>query len=333
MNNIYPIKIQSTINDNILGIGWDPTNYCNFKCRYCFENSNAATHSSPKDLNKIVDNFDHLMSHYEQVFGKNKFQFFVAGGEPTLWKDLAEFIKRIKMNHDVYFSLISNGSRTIRWWKENAHLIDNAHLTHHLDQGNVEHITEVADILHEAGSKTTVKVLMDKLYWNQGLLDIEYMKQMSEHDWFIMSERVIKDPLQKYTAEDEAYLKDDMKRMPNAKWFMKNRKLLREDMRRYDSVATLSDGETLKARPGAYYGKKWNNFNGWECDLGIERIYIGWTGEITGTCNAKLYGESQNYNILSTNFVEEFNPSPAPVICKVNGCWCMPETHISKRIL
>lgn len=328
-----PYKIISNKPSNILEIAWDPSNFCNFKCRYCFEGSNAATHKNPQNIDLVVDNFRYLMDYYTNNLGKNKFQYYIAGGEPTLWKDLGVFIEKIKSQHDVYFTLVSNGSRTLRWWEEYANVIDNAHLSHHLAQGNVEHITKVADVLHKNGAKVTVKVLMDPDYWDQGINDVLYMKNNSIHSWFIMASKIVERGAFKspnYTEEQNDYLKKDLKRIPNLKWFWKNRRLLKEEIRLWESKAYLDDGSTINARPGAYLNRGWSNFKDWNCNIGIERVYIGWNGNISGSCQAKLFGLDYYFNILDLNFKANFKPKLTSVICPNNGCWCLPETHVSK---
>lgn len=335
-----PIQIKSNKDSSILEIGWNPTNVCNFKCRYCFPENNTGTHRTPSNLNLIVDNFRHTLDYYKENLGKTKFQFFVAGGEPTLWKELGTFISKIKEKHNVYFTLISNGSRTLRWWKEHAHEIDNAHLTHHLAEGDIEHITKVADILFESGAKTTVKVLMDPLHWDKGIEAVNYMKKNSQYSWFILTEKVIEpdaitnsinSKTLQYTPAQLKYLKRDLKRMPGILWFWKNRQLLKQEIRLHESRALLDNGKKINARPGTYLKDGWNNFKDWKCTIGINRLYIDWTGRLSGACTSKLFELDYYYNILDNDFKEKFAPSLVPTICKYTSCWCSPETHLTKH--
>lgn len=329
-----PVKIVSNKSANVLEIGWDPSNYCNFKCEYCFPGSNAGTHKFSDDLDLVVGNFKHLINFYKENLGKDKVHLSMAGGEPTLWKHLAEFIAKIKQDNNVYFSLISNGSRTLRWWEENAYLIDNAHLTHHVAEGNVTHIIAVADALHERGTKTTVKVLMDPKHWDKAINDIAIMKTHSRNRWFIMTAEVIDntaDPsIPRYSPEQLKYLKRDLKRLPNLLWFWRNRHLIKDELRFFDSTAMLEDGTTMRASPGAYFNRGWNSFKDWDCSIGLDRIYMNWTGNITGACNAKLFGLDTYFNITSPNFTLEFNPPLTSTKCPNTACWCMPETHLTK---
>jgi MoaA/NifB/PqqE/SkfB family radical SAM enzyme len=331
---MQPIKIVSTQSSNVLSIRWDPTNVCNYKCRYCFPGSNAGTYRAPNNLDLIIKNFKFLLSQYEKKLAKTKFQIYLAGGEPTLWKDLGIFLEEIKKEHNVYCTLISNGSRTIRWWNDYATTIDNAHLTLHLAEGDVAHIIKVADLLYAAGAKVTVKVLMDPLHWDKGVEYIEKMKTESTHPWFIQVEKVIEQTADRnipvYTDDQMKYIKRGIKRIPSVYWFWKNRSLLKEELRIWESKATLDTGKVLWARPGTYINNNWNSFENWQCSIGSENIYIGYTGDIKGACNTKLYNLNYYYNILDKQFTEQFNPVASPITCLNSKCWCSPENHISK---
>jgi organic radical activating enzyme len=270
-----------------------------------------------------------MLDEYTRKLGKTKFRLTVAGGEPTLWKDLEKFISLVKEKHNVYFTIASNGSRTIRWWEEYGQTLDNAHLSHHLDQGNVEHITNVADILYSKNVKTTVKILMDPKLWDQGISDIEYMKTNSKHPWFIQTARVIGAD-KEYTPEQIDALNTDLKRMPDFKWFWRNRRLLKAEIKLYDSIVTTDTGENINARPGLYINNDWNNFLNWQCSVGLDRLYISWKGNLAGACGSKLFGLDDYFNILSEDFKQSFVVNPIPTTCVFARCDCMPDNHITK---
>lgn len=339
-----PIKIVSTQKPNILEIIWNPNNVCNYKCEYCWPGSNTGEYKSPKDLDLIIKNFNHLINEYKTNLGKTKVHIKMAGGEPTLWKDLDIFIRKIKENNDVYFSLISNGSRTLRWWKENGDLIDNAHLTYHIAQADPDHMIAVADTLFEFDKKVTVKVLMDRKHWQKGLDVIEYMKKTSKHKWMIMAGEVTEPEVVKIadikvidandvqlTKEQKGFLKNSLKRFPSLSWLWKNRKLIfGGQIRFYESIAYFENGKKLNAKANTYINNNWNGFEGWSCNIGLESVYIHWDGEIKGSCNQIIYGLDYAFNILDEDFVSKFKPDFKPSICSKKNCFCSPETHISK---
>lgn len=175
---------------------------------------------------------------------------------------------------------------------------------------------------------------MDPLHWDKGVEHIETMKRQSKHPWFIQVEKVIEQTVDAsipmYTTDQMKYIKRSIKRIPSLSWFWKNRSLLKEELKIWDSKAVLDTKKIIWARPGTYINNDWNNFKNWDCDIASENIYIDWTGDIKGACNAKLYNLNYYYNILDNKFTEKFSLDSAPVRCLNNKCWCSPETHISK---
>lgn len=339
-----PIKIISTQKSNILEIRWNPNNVCNYKCEYCFPYNNAGDSLSPKNLDLVIKNFNHLIAKYKEKLGKTKIHLMMAGGEPTLWKDLALFITEIKKENDIYLTLNTNGSRTLRWWKEYGNLIDNAHISYHIAQADPDHMIAVADTLFEFNKKVTVKVLMDRKHWQEGLDVIEYFKKNSKHKWFIMAGEVIEPEVMQIAGikviessdvqlskDQKGFLKNSLKRIPNLLWLWKNRKLVfGGQMRLYESIAHFENGKTMKARSNTYLNNEWSGFEGWSCNIGLDSVYIHWNGEIKGSCQERVYGLDYSFNLLDDDFVEVFDPEFKPSVCTKKNCLCSPETHISK---
>lgn len=330
----YPIKIKTTKSDRDLEIAWDLTNYCNFSCRYCFPGSNAGDFKVTTDLNLLAENFQHLANHYKSNFGRDRIYLKFGGGEPTLWADFGHLLVKLKeQEKNLYIGVVSNGSRTLRWWKEYGHLIDNASLSFHIGDGNIDHHIAVADILFSLGKKVTVGVMMDPDRWDECVHAVEYMKSNSVHSWFIEVKTIMTTPDATivYSEEQKLYLVNELKRMPNVLWFLKNIKLISKGLiKKYASIATLDDGTILKATASGYVSRGWNIFTGWSCDVGFDTVYIKWTGEIQGACSQPLFNLDTKFNILDINFSEKFNPKMISSICKISKCDCLPETHISK---
>ena len=329
----YPIKIKSTQKANTLEITWDLTNLCNFHCRYCFPHANEGNYRVTTNLDLLVNNFTHLAEQYNTKLGKDQIHLKFGGGEPTLYKDFGELILKLKEKNNLYLGVISNGSRTLRWWQEYGHLIDNANLSFHIAEGDVDHHIAVADTLAKLGKKVTVPVLMDPNRWDDCVAAVERMKSTSKEKWFIEVKTVVDVPgvTISYTDEQRQYLMKELKRMPSLFWFIKNIKLLFNGLlRRYQSIATLTDGSTLKASASGYASRGWNQFIGWNCDIGLDILYIKWTGEIKGSCGQTIYGLDTSFNILDPQFTDNFNPEFKSSICQQQYCNCLPETHTSK---
>jgi organic radical activating enzyme len=269
------------------------------------------------------------MFEYYQAQGRKQFNLHITGGEPTLWPKLGDFIRRIKSHHKVYVSVVSNGSRTLRWWESYGKYIDNLTLSHHVRQANIAHTIYIADTMYRLGKKVSVHVLMDPIEWDKSVQTVDYMILHSKHRWFIQTKEIISVPKQQidYTQEQREYLKNEIKRMPNILWFIKNVKLIiGGQIRPWESTAKMLNGNKIKAQSQTYITHGWTNFKGWSCNLGIEGIYIHWNGQIQGSCGQPLW--NKNYNILDPNF--NFTPNLKPVICQQSQCNCPPETQLSK---
>jgi organic radical activating enzyme len=330
----YPIRIKTTKSSRDLEIAWDLTNYCNFSCRYCFSGASDGDFKVTQDVNLLADNFTHLANQYKIKLGRDNIYLKFGGGEPTLWSDFGELLVKLKeQNSNLYLGVISNGSRTLRWWNEYGVLIDNVTLSFHIGNSNIDHHIAVADALFKLGKKVTVLVLMDPNRWDDCITAVEYMKANCKHRWFIEIKTVIPTPTVSilYTTEQQEYLVNEIKQMPTLLWFLKNIKLIFKGLiKRYSSIATLDNGKTLKATAAGYTSRGWNVFTGWSCDIGLDTLYIKWTGELQGACGQPLFNLDTKFNILENNFVNKFNPVMTSLICKVSLCECQPETHVSK---
>ena len=80
------------------------TGGCNFKCPYC-QNADLVLDPTSQPLIDENDIFDHISKRKGIIQG-----VCITGGEPTLQKDLEDFVKRLK-EHGVKVKLDTNGYR------------------------------------------------------------------------------------------------------------------------------------------------------------------------------------------------------------------------------
>ena len=323
MNDI--IKIDSNVANDFLRIELFLSNMCNFKCWYCYPGSNEGTHHWPK-LESIVENLSYLLDYYKKHAGKKKFLLHIIGGEPTLWKDLGEFVKHFKTTYDCTISISTNGSRTIRWWKEYAEYFDHIMVSCHHEQIDVEHTITVCDLLYDKKVNFTAMVLMDPFAWDKCIGIVEHLKT-SKHRWCIDALEVLHSTI-KYTPEQKEYISSSLKRYPNVFWWLKTTK-------RYKSIKKTTvyfDNSKSKNVPTNWLTlNKFNHFFGWECNIGVDTFFINKIGHLTGACGQLLYGQDFYYNIFDKDFSEKFKPKIQPVICSKTDCLCQPEVNTSKH--
>lgn len=321
-----PIAIQSNQPKNFVKIGYSPTDVCNYKCRYCFPGSNDGLYRWPSNYKLIVDNFKHLFDFYKKN-GKDRIELQILGGEPTLWPELSNFIDELKSTHDFVATIQSNGSRTLRWWEENGSAFNRVNLTAHYKEIDLKHFTEVADTLYDIGVYVDVSVCMDPLAWEQCLNMISYFKNNSKRKWYIGTQKIEEvGGVNLYTDEQLEYLSNSIKRYPAIFYAF----AMRKNFNINRSKIIFDDKSTKTVKHNQVQINNWNNFYGWDCNVGIDMLYINPIGQMSGSCGHSIYGMDTKFNIYDQDFVETFNPELKTTKCKYLGCYCTPETLMTK---
>jgi MoaA/NifB/PqqE/SkfB family radical SAM enzyme len=307
-----------------------PTDICNFNCSYCFPGSHDEKYRYPKNINTIIKNFRILFDLYKSKLNKTKIHLIISGGgEPTVWPHIEQFCKEIKEKHDVYITIVSNGSRTLRWWEENSLYFDAVNLSCHHEFVNIDHYVDVADSLYNKGVKVTSLMLMDAQYWDKCVSYIERMKK-SRYHWLIQTKEIVDalgHGIDVYTQEQILYINSSLKRIPDAEWLLKNI----NDLNPFESVVLFNDDTAFAAKSHSIIVNKWNNFYGWECNVALETLVISPDGSAKGSCQEPVFGKTVP-NLFSETFEQDFdiNVDFKSIICPRVSCDCQPETHVTK---
>jgi organic radical activating enzyme len=299
-------------------------NTCNYKCWYCFPGSNEGTHRWP-EYDLFVKNLEYLLNYYIKNLDKQTFELHIIGGEPTMWPEFGRFIEHFKNNFNCIFSMSSNGSRTLRWWEQYGKYMDKVILSCHHESVDIDHFIKVADCLYDQRVIITGLVLMDPNYWDK-CMDLVTRLRKSRRRWGIDIQEIYHNTIN-YTEEQKEILKKHRLRQANPIWFLRNNKhtLLKT------SVVT-EDGRKINVKNNEIILKKINNFYGWDCNLGIDSLFIDKKGNLTGACGNNLYNLDFQYNIKDKNFIETFSPELRSTTCTKSSCWCQPESNLTKKL-
>jgi organic radical activating enzyme len=300
-----------------------PGNLCNYKCHYCFPGSNEGNVPWP-DVDLLIKNFDHLLNTYKQQ-GKNKFEFFIIGGETTLWKDLPKFCNHLKANYDVIIKISTNATRKLNWWQENANCFDVVEISVHHEYAKIDHIIEVADFLYTNKNNIVANVLMDPFAFDKCKGLIEQLRK-SKKRWPIVAKAVQINGQSLHDEEQMKYLSVQLKRWPNLFWWFS----LKVSKRR--RLWAVIDGKKTLVEDNWLFLNNLNRFKGWNCNLGVDYIEVFQDGVIAGTCKQKIYNEAFHYNIYDPEFVNKFKPKITSIVCNKDVCMCGGEIQISKFI-
>lgn len=318
------VAVKSDMPSTHLRIEYMVGNYCNYQCWYCGPYANGGTHRWHSDTKFLLKNFRYLLDYYISK-GKKTFEINLLGGEPTLWPDIALFSNEIKKSHNVYVTITTNGSRTLRWWDENAHFFDKIRFSCHPNEVDVQHFIDVMDSVFEKNININALVMMDPTNWNKSVELIERCKT-SKYPWFINAVEVYSK--YQYTYEQKEYISKVVKRRPSIWWILKHENPFRKKPK------IIYDDESSMTIERNYLSlNDLNRFMGWSCNLGVDNINIQKDGKLSGVCGMKLYGENFYYNIYDEDFIDKFNPNIKPVVCEIEKCLCQPEQLLDKHVI
>jgi organic radical activating enzyme len=301
-------------------------NVCNYKCNYCFPGSNEGNIKWP-DIDTVKTNLSHLLDHYTSK-GRNKFELYLIGGEPTIWKDLPILTEFLKTKYNISIHISTNGSCSPAWWKRNAKFYDSIDISVHHEFAEVDHIIAVADIIYKEKINVVANVLMDPLQFEKCKAIIEGLKN-SKHSWPIIAKSVHYDGITRYSDEQKTFFDRRIKRYPNLIRYTLNSSKAGPAKK----VWVINEENKKQRVPNdSWFAlNKLNYFSGWECNLGVEYIKIHPTGEITGNCRQHIYGTDKYFNLYDTMFVQEFAPELTSTICDKFICSCSGEIVLNKK--
>jgi organic radical activating enzyme len=323
MNKIIPIRIdRSNESHNTRLIEWRLSNVCNYDCSFC----------SPqfKDGSKKFLEFDTYATVVRRLISqdpsKNVWIQF-TGGEPTLYPRLIELLSLIK-ECGGYTSMISNGSRTARWWRElaDAKVLDRLFLTHHPEQGaKASHTIEINNIMQSTNTLVSIFVTAQA---NQDLFKsaiIDYniilgagnaicsLKPMSSESIlqpYLPSQlKLIQNNLQKRSS-DMSLLNAKKEYLSTVPWYYSPTRV------------TYSDGSVHEGYAQEFVTKLETRFDGWECDIGKDMLILEIDQVFRGVC--RVGGKI-------SSIYEEFNWMTDSVICDRVECNCSIDFAEPKR--
>jgi len=321
------IKIETT-HSKLVKIYYDLSNVCNYKCWYCFPGANDGSQPWP-DAEKVKRGLEALINHYNNSNLVNDVEIIFLGGEPTLWRDLSDVITYLKSRCKVRLNITTNGSRTLRWWNEYGQYFDSINISVHHERADIAHIIEVGKILHKKKVIFNTNVIMDHTNWDK-CMSIYNKIMTSTPKWPVLVKPLHMDGVFDYDEEQTKFLKTQLKRWPslNRLW------LYITGIPRKKYKAFFSDGSTITTENPNFFGLNlYNRFKGWECNVGVNILFIRNTGEIHSSCNQRLWN-TDPYNIYDDDFPENFKPVVAPVICDMPVCGsCTGNTAVAKRMI
>jgi len=331
-----PIAILNKDFDGVLRIEYIIGTLCNYKCHNCYDGCNDGKYRFPTDFNMVTKNLSHMLKIYKEHLGKQNVRINLTGGEPSLWPELGEFAEYFSKNHDCKISIVTNASRTMRFWMEYAKYFDDISISVHNEFADVDHIIEVMDwVFYNTDVLINAQVLMDPLHWDRC---VEIAEKMKAHPtpWVLKTKPIFTDgEIKGFTPEQIAYTEQKMKKIPPVEWIQKQRDLGRIQDSKSDMRVVMDSGEEIPADTFKVIQNGWHYFTGWDCNLGVDRFAIERDGVISGSCGARnMFGGVNRFSIYDPEFESKFTPDVITTTrCQQLYCNCPTEVKIPKRKL
>ena len=324
MSHRQPTKIQTYEEFPYKLIEWKLHDKCNYDCFFCGdENKLGKVGWYDLETNKkLVD------SIVKSAEGKPLWIQF-TGGEPTLYPKFIELLEYVK-SKQVLVNIISNGSRTIRYWKElrDKKTVDLVTITFHSQHKvDYKHIAEIANLFLYEETFVVIIVTYVKESVDYALEGIEYLK---ENTACLISTNAM--DIVPYTIDENTIGKEKFDKILNEynlsfgkKHAEKTPSQIDPTLKPWKMKAQVTyDDNTIEEKNVVQMMKLGeNNFLGYECYAGIDSMNIENGFKFRGGCKR----DKTPFTPENLTFFDK------PFICDVTSCFChmdMITTKIKK---
>ena len=269
-------------------------------------------------VDEILKHSDHEIRTYN-----------LFGGEPTLWKHFGELCTYIKeKDSNSIIQVLTNGSRTLRWWRQYAPYMDKVIISHHAHTSQVNHVADVIEICQPYNS-ASVQVLADQSNFDKIVADFDFLidrlpgvnisakkgeTNLGSGKWM------------PYTPEQLAWLQDTIART-KANNKLKPAHSRPNSRRVWERRLYASDGVVEREiNNKELIITNQNHFKGWRCNIGLDMLSIKSNGDLTPS--SACFGNENFGNYRNGNSINW--PSEA-YVCVYDGCYCGADLEIEKH--
>ncbi len=276
MTAVYPIRFVPKKPSPVNTVEWMISNVCNYSCSYCAPHYHSGSERW-LDFDTYKTTCDKIISES----GDKKVSFRWTGGEPTLYPRFIELLQYVKARGH-YNSIISNGSRTLRWWRDlySADCVDLLYLTYHAEQtSDYDHIIDICNMFRDCNTLVIVGLTCPPQQYDRC---VEAFNAIRDRTYAIINVMQINDSggMSKYTQIQREFL-------------VKNSAVVRPDPLYKKVVPPIVVGNmTLHYSDGTQHTDIVNyfirtgqhNFKGWQCTAGQSLIRIEGTAVQRAVC-------------------------------------------------
>lgn len=307
-DHTHAVHAQTVLVDWMLG------NACSYACSYCPKSLHDGTIRWQK-ADDVIGFYQALSDHYVRLRDRRVWLQF-TGGEPTMHPQIIRILSDANAR-GFLVSLISNGSRTHRFWSKIKPNLDAIILTYHSEFVDYDHFHGVCDIL--AGDVPMhINVTMRPQDFDKILEDAQKLKEE-----FPKASVSLK-PLRvefgtkffDYTAEQRAIMD---KGLPGGGGGDP------DSLPRATMTAHTEDGTRTRLRANELMMQNLNIFEGYQCNAGLESLRI--------TADGKIFRATCPVGGAIGALGKPFDLPHEPIQCTVAKCGCTADILITKTWL
>jgi MoaA/NifB/PqqE/SkfB family radical SAM enzyme len=306
------MKLPITIvpaNKDYTFITWEVFNICNYSCSYCPEELHSGSFNAI-ELDDALYFFNEVFLDHDHDSERRILS--IGGGEPTLWKNLKSFINRLDDSYSI--ELVTNGSRTIRWWDEfiNNVKLDRIVISVHMEYAKVPHIIELIELLNCRTQLTVMILTTDQSQFGEVCHIYDHIKNSSSLKCSFRVKAIVDKKHGSYLSSNNEHIETMVINSNYGDMKYSNDIIMNEQYLNINQVNSM-------------ISKNQNRFKDYKCFIGNKRIYITYDGSIYGaSCStAKLYRMGNIRDDVIKKFI-------SPVRCRNEYCPCPPDIRIHK---
>lgn len=290
-------------------IVWTPGNVCNYHCSYCSSTNHDGQYRWPAEYRRIID----FMNSWRD---NGPLTLDILGGEPTLWPKFKDFCNDLINGSPDIVKIIfsSNGSRTLRYWKEFDAPISSLGLSFHPEYADINHFLNVVEILHEKYHVMVYLMLVPPY--------LEVIKNLFEDLKKFKVNATVMSVVSQVENSHSGIIGNDpeYEKFASVAYFRQSTLYNGHMYKTY-----ITDGNDTNPIETQYLiNTKQDAFKNWHCNMGGDTLNIHPNGDVYGSsCSSgPCYG-----NIFSNKKIIMPND---PFICPHEYCGCGTDVEIEK---
>lgn len=287
---------------NSIHVEWNIGKRCNLDCAYCPAeiHDNFSPHT---DLDVMVNTI------YELEKINKPIRLSLTGGEPTVHPKINDILECASARLQ-WLSVTTNALRPAEWyvkqpvnqWVFSLHF-DNEHFYRAAE--NVVRYSQLLDMENK-----------DTLFQVNLMCHHEYMNEVKKAADLLESHQIsyVTRRIRWTKADDRDYFDDMRYKEKDLEWILSKTATVKANCV-VDNEFKLHANDIIK--------HKWNQFEGWTCNAGLESLMINWDGEVyRATCRV---GDSSGNIYKGT-----FNQPVDPITCTRKWCTCVADIPLTK---